>query len=70
MGERLAKEADALYKAKIEQSPLWHKAMRERGLTSSEALELTIEMTSVLREVVLHIAREVEDPPRRDQPQP
>lgn len=67
MGERLAKEADALFKAKVEQVPLWHKAQQEGGVTNADAPELLLAMTGVIREVVLWIAGQVDDPPRRHQ---
>ncbi|HXN36415.1 MAG TPA: hypothetical protein VN892_00090 [Solirubrobacteraceae bacterium] len=66
MGERLAKEADALLKAKIEQNPLWHKAMQEGSTTPAETTKLMLALFRALQEVVLHIAREVEDLPRGD----
>jgi hypothetical protein len=68
MGERLAKEVDAILKAKIEQSPLWRRAIREGGARPEDAPELLFTMANTLREVVLFVAREVDDLPRADKP--
>jgi hypothetical protein len=57
----LAKDVNALFKM-----PLWHKAMAEEGLSGSDAPALLGEMFGALREVVLYIASEIDDPPRRD----
>jgi hypothetical protein len=40
MGERLAKEADALFEAKIEQVPRWHKAIEDGGLNGGRRTEV------------------------------
>jgi hypothetical protein len=66
MGERLAKEVDAIFKAKIEQRPPWQKMTQEGGASAADAPELLLATIGALREVVLYIAREVDDPPRRD----
>ena len=66
MGEQLAREADALLKAKIEQIPLWHKAMQEGSTTPGETSHLLLSLFGALREVVLYVAREVDDLPRGD----
>jgi hypothetical protein len=68
MGERLAKEVDAILKAKIEQSPLWGRAMREGGVRPEDAPRLLFAMANTLREVIIYVAREVDDLPRANEP--
>jgi hypothetical protein len=66
MGERLAHEIDALFKAKVEESPPWRKGVAasgdEVGLTEHEMTELIVHMVGAVREAVIHLAREVDDP--------
>lgn len=68
MGERLAREAESLFKAKVEQVPLWQKAMQQGGTTLAETPELLLALFGVMREVVLYVASEVDDPSRSDNP--
>lgn len=62
MGERLAREADAIYKAKVEQGEAWHAAFRQGGVTTEEVVPMLAEAIGALREMILFLAREVDDP--------
>jgi hypothetical protein len=66
MGERLAKDVEALFKAKVEQRPEWHRMMQKRGLSAKEAPAMLAVLFGALKEAVVYVAREVDDPPRGD----
>lgn len=63
MGDRLAKEVEAIYKARPERSDEWQVAMKE-GLTIGNAPAFLVEVTAALQEALVYLAREVDDPPR------
>ncbi len=63
MGERLAKDVEALFKAKVEQRPEWHRMMQKRGLSAKEAPAMLAVLFGALKEAVVYVAREVDDPP-------
>lgn len=67
MGEQLAKDVKALLKANLEQRPEWHKAMEKGGApTNRDAVRLLNQMFGALRETILFLAREIDDPPRNN----
>jgi hypothetical protein len=69
MGERLAKEVEAILRAKVEQSPIWKKGPQQGGFTPKDATMVLGDMYEALREVVVYLASEVDDPPRTDKPE-
>ena len=69
MGERLAKEVQAIFRAKFEQLPSWHEGGQQAGSFSDhEVIGLLAETIGALQETVLYIAREIDDPPRLNEP--
>jgi hypothetical protein len=64
MGERLEKDVDAILKATTEQQPKWHRATETGGISPHDALPLLIALFGAMRDAVLFLAREIEDPPR------
>jgi hypothetical protein len=68
MGERLAKDVEALFAASVEQRPEWRR-IRERGNTSPQAaVPVLVEMLTAMKTALLFIAREVDDAPRGEEP--
>lgn len=66
MGERLAKDVEALFTARVEQRPAWRRMMQKRSISPQEAVPLLVELFGALKEAVVYVAREVDDPPRGD----
>ncbi len=66
MGERLAKDVEALFTARVEQRPAWRRMMQKGSISPQEAVPLLVELFGALKEAVVFVAREVDDPPRGD----
>jgi hypothetical protein len=62
MGERLAKEVDAIYKARMEQGPAWHEGFARGDFTAEEAIPLVFEAIGALHATLVHLAGQIDDP--------
>ncbi len=71
MPRELEKEINALLQAKTEQIPLWHDiAERHLGANLQEGLTLAFGLLGVHREIILRLARELDDLHPTHQPPP
>ena len=64
MARNLEKEIDALFRAKLEQLPAWHKTTSRPGdevLSFKDGLDLLYGMIRNHREIILRLAREIDD---------
>jgi hypothetical protein len=61
MGERLAKELGAVWKAKVEQVPEFHNAMAG-GADTREVITLLLELVWQMHESMVWLAGQVDDP--------
>ncbi len=70
MGERLAKEVEAVFRARFEQLESWNAVLRTGTLTLGELTPFMVDMTTLLRDMIIYLARQVDDPPGPNEPQP
>jgi len=64
MGQRLAKDVQAIFEAKVDQDPMWHRAIAEGGLNTPEVIEFLLGLSGALREAIVYLAGELPDPSR------
>lgn len=72
MPPNLEKRIDALFRARLEQLPVWHDAMDDKDrdrLSLPETLDLVVGAIGVLREITLQLAREIDNLAARQEPE-
>jgi hypothetical protein len=68
VGDRLAKDLDALYRAKAEQMQTWREGLDRGEIGIEDAVPVLFELCGVLKDLIVRLASEIDDPPRRNEP--
>jgi len=68
MGERLAKDVEALFAASVEQRPEWRRMRAMENIDPEDVPRVLVGLFGALMEAIIFLAREVDDFPRRDDP--
>lgn len=65
MGDQLAQAVDQIFKRHVQSSDVWQRTMRTGALAPGDVAELMTVTAAALRQAVVFLARQIDDPEAR-----